>query len=35
MLNEIWFRRHLIVAWIKYIFGMKMTDWNKFILEIS
>ena len=35
MFNEIWFKRQWIVAWIKWVVGVKMTDWDVFIIEIG
>lgn len=35
MLNELWFRREWIIAWVKWVIGIKMSDWNVFVLEIG
>lgn len=35
MLNEIWFKRQWIVAWIKWILNLKVSNWDRFIIEIG
>ncbi len=35
MYNRIWFALNLIRAKIKKVIGVKMTDWDKFIIEIG